>query len=171
TPACVGSADDSRRNSWGVELGSMERRTRFQVNRVDAGNAKDEDGEEGEPLRGDDERGSRRGSMDELQRATSPTMLISHGSDHDGYDTRYAKSFRHFTREALPRLDNYRNIMSIQAAYRPTLDELHNATLHNKTVLGCSRFLHFPTIDGCNATLNSPIVICCCIFNAILTND
>ncbi|KAJ9601121.1 hypothetical protein L9F63_000700, partial [Diploptera punctata] len=32
-------------------------------------------------------------------------------------------------------------------------------------------FLHFPTVDDCNATLNSPIVICCCIFNAILTND
>ncbi|KAM8708845.1 hypothetical protein ACLKA7_015762 [Drosophila subpalustris] len=48
------------------------------------------------------------------------------------YDTKYAKSFRHFTREALPRLDNYRNMMSIQAAYRPTLDELHNATLTGK---------------------------------------
>ena len=33
------------------------------------------------------------------------------------------------TREALPRVDNYRNMMSIQAACRPTLDELHNATL------------------------------------------
>ncbi|KAJ9587222.1 hypothetical protein L9F63_019246, partial [Diploptera punctata] len=36
-----------------------------------------------------------------------------------------------------------------------------------------SRFLHFSTVDGCNATLNSrlaPIVICCCIFNAILAN-
>lgn len=49
------------------------------------------------------------------------------------YDTKYGKSFRHFTREALPRLDNYRNIMSIQAAYRPTLDELHNATLTGKS--------------------------------------
>lgn len=39
---------------------------------------------------------------------------------------------RHFTREALPRLDNYRNILSIQAAHRPTLDELHNATMTNK---------------------------------------
>ncbi|EDW69258.1 bumetanide-sensitive sodium-(potassium)-chloride cotransporter isoform X2 [Drosophila virilis] len=48
------------------------------------------------------------------------------------YDTKYGKSFRHFTREALPRLDNYRNMMSIQAAYRPTLDELHNATLVGK---------------------------------------
>lgn len=39
---------------------------------------------------------------------------------------------RHFTREALPRMDNYRNILSIQAAHRPTLDELHNATMTNK---------------------------------------
>jgi solute carrier family 12 sodium/potassium/chloride transporter 2 len=107
----------------------------LQVNRVDATTAKGGGaGEESEPLRGrgDDEEGSRRGSLEDLQRATSPTMLLSHTSDHDGYDTRYAKSFRHFTREALPRLDNYRNIMSIQAAYRPTLDELHNATLQGK---------------------------------------
>ncbi|KAJ9588615.1 hypothetical protein L9F63_028082, partial [Diploptera punctata] len=46
----------------------------------------------------------------------------------------------------------------------------------NMIMAGCffSRFLHFPTVDGCNATFNSclaPIVICCCIFNAILTND
>ncbi|KAJ9597705.1 hypothetical protein L9F63_011415, partial [Diploptera punctata] len=34
-----------------------------------------------------------------------------------------------------------------------------------------SRFFHFPTVDDCNATLNSPIVICCCIFSVILTND
>lgn len=50
----------------------------------------------------------------------------------ESYDTKYAKSFRHFTREALPRMENYRNIMSIHAAYRPTLDELHDATLHGK---------------------------------------
>lgn len=58
----------------------------------------------------------------------------------NNYDTRYAKSFRHLTREALPRLDNYRNILSIQAAYRPTLDELHNATLTvNKVTTGNER--------------------------------
>lgn len=39
---------------------------------------------------------------------------------------------RHFTREALPRLDNYRDILSVQAVYRPTLDDLHNATMSNK---------------------------------------
>lgn len=59
---------------------------------------------------------------------TSPTMLISpshrpslvdpaHFTLSANYDTKHnAKSFRHFTREALPRLDNYRNMMSIQAA-------------------------------------------------------
>ncbi|KYM89879.1 Bumetanide-sensitive sodium-(potassium)-chloride cotransporter [Atta colombica] len=41
-------------------------------------------------------------------------------------------SLRYMTREALPRLDNYRNILSIQAAHRPSLDELHNPTLLNK---------------------------------------
>ncbi|XP_063980196.1 bumetanide-sensitive sodium-(potassium)-chloride cotransporter [Diachasmimorpha longicaudata] len=40
------------------------------------------------------------------------------------------KSLRHMTREALPRLDNYRNILSIQAAHRPSLDELHNPTFN-----------------------------------------
>ncbi|KAJ9578907.1 hypothetical protein L9F63_004864, partial [Diploptera punctata] len=29
----------------------------------------------------------------------------------------------------------------------------------------------FCILDGCNAALKSPIVICCCILNAILTND
>lgn len=42
------------------------------------------------------------------------------------------KSLRHLTREALPRLDNYRNILSIQAAHRPTLDELHDPSLLSK---------------------------------------
>jgi solute carrier family 12 sodium/potassium/chloride transporter 2 len=105
------------------------------VNRVDATSSKGGDGgEEAEPLRGREvvEEGSRRGSLEDLQRAASPTMLLSMGSEHEGYDTRYAKSFIHFTREALPRLDNYRNILSVQAAYRPTLEELHNATLHLK---------------------------------------
>ena len=42
------------------------------------------------------------------------------------------KSLRNMTREALPRMDNYRNILSIQAVHRPSLDELHNPTLDNK---------------------------------------
>lgn len=42
------------------------------------------------------------------------------------YDTRNLKSFKHYTREALPRTDNYRNIDSLHGHIsRPTLDELH----------------------------------------------
>ncbi|OXU28442.1 hypothetical protein TSAR_008414 [Trichomalopsis sarcophagae] len=48
-------------------------------------------------------------------------------------DQETRKSLRHMTREALPRLDNYRNILSIQAAHRPSLDELHNPTLDKST--------------------------------------
>ncbi|XP_039291807.1 bumetanide-sensitive sodium-(potassium)-chloride cotransporter-like isoform X3 [Nilaparvata lugens] len=95
---------------WGsVELGDVngERRARFQVNLVEKN--KDDDGNETDRLCDGEE------DYDE-------------DDDHHGA---YVKSFRHMTREALPRLDNYRNIMSIQAAYRPTLDELHNATLHH----------------------------------------
>ncbi|XP_051157409.1 bumetanide-sensitive sodium-(potassium)-chloride cotransporter [Leptopilina boulardi] len=44
------------------------------------------------------------------------------------------KSLKYMTREALPRLDNYRNILSIQVAHRPSLDELHNPTLLNKSL-------------------------------------
>lgn len=54
------------------------------------------------------------------------------GQMESNQDTKMYKSFRHFTREALPRLDNYRNMLSIQAQNRPTLDELHNATLSQK---------------------------------------
>ncbi|KAL3182116.1 hypothetical protein MRX96_035140 [Rhipicephalus microplus] len=46
------------------------------------------------------------------------------------YDTHNVRSLRHYTREALPRLDHYRNLMSVHGHMeRPTLDELHNATL------------------------------------------
>lgn len=74
---------------------------------------------------------------------------------------------RHFTREALPRLDNYRNMMSIQAAYRPTLDELHNATLTGKVSN------RFDSCFDCKAALPRDVCIvqhmqmlhatqCCC---------
>jgi hypothetical protein len=42
------------------------------------------------------------------------------------YDTRNVRSLRHYTRDALPRADHYRNILSLQGQLcRPTLDELH----------------------------------------------
>lgn len=42
------------------------------------------------------------------------------------------KSLGQLTREALPKYDNYRDLMSVHAAPRPTLDELHNATFHEQ---------------------------------------
>uniref|UniRef100_A0A6P7F146 Bumetanide-sensitive sodium-(Potassium)-chloride cotransporter n=1 Tax=Diabrotica virgifera virgifera TaxID=50390 RepID=A0A6P7F146_DIAVI len=96
--------------------GKADKQTRFQVNRV-RNDGEDEDEVE---LRvkvnipTDDE--------DDVHSCTDRTKLNSD----------YLKSFRRLTREALPRLDNYRNIMSIRAANRPTLDELHEAaTLTN----------------------------------------
>lgn len=53
----------------------------------------------------------------------------------------FSNMSRHFTREALPRLDNYRDILSVQAVYRPTLDDLHNATMSNKVSI---EFTHKP---------------------------
>ena len=42
------------------------------------------------------------------------------------YDTRNLKSFRQYTRDALPRADHYRNILSVHGHLsRPTMDELH----------------------------------------------
>lgn len=57
--------------------------------------------------------------------------------ENNKQDSGNVKNMRYFTREALPRLDNYRHIMSIQAAYRPTLDDLHNAltTMVNRFML------------------------------------
>lgn len=46
---------------------------------------------------------------------------------------KYAKTFGQLTREALPKLDNYKDLMSIHNPYRPTLDELHDAsTIYEK---------------------------------------
>lgn len=59
------------------------------------------------------------------------------------------KSLRHqITREALPRLDNYRNILSIQAGHRPTLDELHNNTVQDDRVKTRVFFPFLPRIEA-----------------------
>lgn len=50
--------------------------------------------------------------------------------DSNVYDTHNVRSLRHYTQEALPRLDHYRNIHSLHAHFpRPTLDELHNGDI------------------------------------------
>ncbi|XP_066156411.1 bumetanide-sensitive sodium-(potassium)-chloride cotransporter [Euwallacea fornicatus] len=90
-----------------------EERTRFQVYRVRTKSVNKYD--QASKVHGDS-----RSEEDDVIFATDKTRL----------STDYAhKSLRYLTREALPRVDNYRNIMSIRAANRPTLEELHNATL------------------------------------------
>ncbi|XP_018915712.2 bumetanide-sensitive sodium-(potassium)-chloride cotransporter [Bemisia tabaci] len=119
----VGAASEK----MGVELRSMgnNKQTRFQVNRV-----------------GDDGDG---GGADEVEHEEHDHLM-----DYE-QEGGYAKSFRHLTREALPRMDNYRNIMSIQAAYRPTLDELHNQTLHHKNALNI-------TMNGLHPSMSEGVV-------------
>ncbi|KAL7302113.1 hypothetical protein TKK_0005340 [Trichogramma kaykai] len=85
--------------------GGPGRRTRFHVNRVDS-------------MEG---RASLLGQDSEQQQQQQQQLTF------------HRKSLRNMTREALPRLDNYRNILSIQAAHRPSLDELHNPTLDKST--------------------------------------
>lgn len=51
-------------------------------------------------------------------------------NDPNVYDSRSNRSLRHYTHEALPRLDHYRNVHSLHAHFpRPTLDELHNGDI------------------------------------------
>lgn len=115
----------SRNGEW-IEMDGKGSKTdpkqsRFQVAKVDFVNettplthASRDDGD------GDKTSGSENG------RGQSPT----HHSTYNTYDTHNIQSLRHYTREALPRLDHYRNIMSVHGHLnRPTLDELHNATL------------------------------------------
>ena len=137
------SNNQERRDSWGIELGNLGRRTRFQVNRV----VSRADVEEGEPLRNNREENSTVQINGDLGNQSDREENDDNESedDYDGkspYDTKYAKSFRHLTREALPRLDNYRNVMSLQAAYRPTLDELHNAPVSALKVSSTSLFYY-----------------------------
>nr|XP_054927938.1 uncharacterized protein LOC126535382 [Dermacentor andersoni] len=55
--------------------------------------------------------------------SASPTELANYGTV---YDTVNVKSLLHYTQEALPRVDHYRNVMSVHGHIsRPTLDELH----------------------------------------------
>ncbi|OXA61539.1 Bumetanide-sensitive sodium-(potassium)-chloride cotransporter, partial [Folsomia candida] len=139
-----------------MDMDLRDKRTRFQVNRVDSSTV-NSNGHSPVPSRvggaageatlvgytpDDADRNGRLSPLDES--CASPAMLISpthhrqsvgdqaHFTLSGNYDTKYAKSFRHLTREALPSLDNYRNMMSIQAAYRPTLDELHDLDFEGK---------------------------------------
>ncbi|GIY35645.1 solute carrier family 12 member 2 [Caerostris darwini] len=58
------------------------------------------------------------------------TDMANSGDCERTYDTHNVRSLRHYTREALPRADHYRNVMSVHGQLnRPTLDELHNPSL------------------------------------------
>ncbi|GFY52978.1 solute carrier family 12 member 2 [Trichonephila inaurata madagascariensis] len=108
-----------RNDSW-IE---MERKTsltdpkhsRFQVAKVDFASdtpkckfANDADAAERQPL----------------------TDSVSNADGDRSYDTHNVRSLRHYTREALPRADHYRNVMSVHGQLnRPTLDELHDPSL------------------------------------------
>lgn len=105
-PPRLSSIKMSFRDADPSETRKSMQATRFQVSGRNAGDRSSSDDDEGQDL------------LD--------------GQMESNQDTKMYKSFRHFTREALPRLDNYRNILSIQAQNRPTLDELHNATLSQK---------------------------------------
>lgn len=102
----------------GKPLRGDQKHSRFQVAKVDFAAdstskrkyAGDPDSAESQPLTDVDQ--------------SSPTMHSS------GYDTHNIRSLRHYTREALPRVDHYRNIMSVHGHLnRPTLDELHDPSL------------------------------------------
>ena len=60
----------------------------------------------------------------------TPT-LIGENLQDSSYDSRNSKSLGQLTREVLPRSENYRDI-SISNAFRPTLEELHEARFVDK---------------------------------------
>lgn len=79
----------------------------------------DGDAEDQEPLNNtvdSDEQVSPVGSYDNQHTFGAPTYRTVYQTN---------KSLRHYTKEALPRIDNYRNMMSIQGQLvRPTVEEL-----------------------------------------------
>ncbi|XP_055540549.1 bumetanide-sensitive sodium-(potassium)-chloride cotransporter isoform X1 [Wyeomyia smithii] len=152
----------SKANTKEVEMNTMHRSgsaNRFQVNLVNHDERTGGGGQNGNANATTDDdtfpeelvkrRTSRlqslRPSFRDKERKNSQTTRFkvdNNGSDSNDDEednlideNKYARSFRHFTREALPRVDNYRNILSFQANNRPTLDELHHASITNKETM------------------------------------
>jgi hypothetical protein len=94
-----------------------EQSSRFQVDRVDVGNG-DVDIDMG-------------GGADDGGGGADDDDNTSLGQYTYVYDTRYAKSMGQLTREALPRAENYKDILSF-GEHRPTLDELHEGQFREK---------------------------------------
>lgn len=55
---------------------------------------------------------------------------LSELDDHAA--TVYGKNFAYYTREALPRMDNYKNLTAMEQAIRPSLDELRSEAMYAK---------------------------------------
>ncbi|CAH1173712.1 unnamed protein product [Phaedon cochleariae] len=123
----------------GTELESLTqnggKQTRFQVNRVE----NDQEQFPGVELRI---------KVDASEQTDDEEYDVHSATDRTKLNSDMVKSFRHLTREALPRLDNYRNVMSIQAANRPTLDELLNASLPAKSLPPTSLTANGKTGEG-----------------------
>ncbi|XP_054160523.1 solute carrier family 12 member 1-like [Oppia nitens] len=105
-----------------------QNQSRFQVAKVS-----DDDN-------GDDDNNSSDDTIHDMATIGGHHMTVDYTTT---YDTKNVKSLRYYTREALPRVDNYRNILSVHRHMtRPTLDELHGVqtTIHpdpnNKAKLG-----------------------------------
>jgi hypothetical protein len=53
-------------------------------------------------------------------------------ASNDTVGPRRKRSLAQMTREALPRMDNYRNLMSVAAVQRPTIGELYEGVEEEK---------------------------------------
>jgi len=104
---------EMRENDFSSRDGMHHASSRFRVAPVDV--ARDTNGRSSPDSVSHDEFSSPVGSF--AQRTLGYT---------NSYDTKNLKSLRHYTRDALPRADHYRNILSVHGHLsRPTLDELH----------------------------------------------
>ncbi|XP_076305031.1 solute carrier family 12 member 2-like [Tachypleus tridentatus] len=71
-------------------------------------------------------------------RGSSTNHSVSLSGNSNTYEnTQNVRSLRHYTREVLPNVDFYRNVMSLHGyLHRPTLDELHQATHQHQQQTG-----------------------------------
>ena len=68
--------------------------------------------------------------VDQVRNSGGGTANPAYISDGNGYDV--GLTFGQVTREALPKMDNYKDLLSVHNL-RPTLDELHlNGTIREK---------------------------------------
>ncbi|XP_014216505.1 bumetanide-sensitive sodium-(potassium)-chloride cotransporter isoform X2 [Copidosoma floridanum] len=105
--------------SGGAAMKQKRSTSNGRIKKKRTGEAKEEEEEEEEQV----ELRSLRRTRFHVNRVDSMEGRVSLLGEQEA---RKSLSMRNLTREVLPRLDNYRNILSVQAAHRPSLDELHN---------------------------------------------